>query len=138
MWISLEAGLGSSTFLAGVWQGDLLGDLLGDLHGLEDREEEDAKLLEYNSTEGEGTGAWVLTGLGEDDTARATKSLRSSPGDTLALPGLEDEAREDFLSTDLGFLGGSRLAGLFSGLVEECRLPALRTVTGDLGWLKQV
>ena len=51
------------------------GVLLGDLLGLEDREDEEGKLLVYNSTEGEaarelGTGAWVLTGLGDEDAAR--------------------------------------------------------------------
>ena len=70
MCIELEAGLVCSTFLQGV--------LLGDLLGLEDREEEEWKLLVYNSTEGEaarelGTGAWVLTGLGDEDAARATE-----------------------------------------------------------------
>ena len=122
--MELEVGLAASGVLQRV--------LLGDLQGLEDSEEEEVKLLVYwSSTEAEGTGASVLTGLGEEDTARATKSFRLSPGGTI-LSGLEDEAREDFLSRDLGFLGGSRLTGLFSGLVEECRLPALLTVTGDL------
>ena len=60
------------------------GVLLGDLLGLEDREDEEGKLLVYNSTEGEaarelGTGAWVLTGLGDEDAARDTKSSRLSP-----------------------------------------------------------
>ena len=121
--IELSAGLICSTFLQPV--------LLGDLLGLEDREEEEGKLLVYNSTEGEGSGAWDLTGLGEEDTARATNSCLLSPAATI-LSGLEEEAREDFLNRDLGFRGGSRLAGVFSGLVEECRLSALRTVTGDL------
>ena len=128
MCIELQTGLVCSTFLQGV--------LLGDLLGLEDSEEEEGKLLVYNSTEGEaarelGTGARVLTGLGEEDTARATNSCLLSPATTI-LSGLEEEAREDFLNNDLGFRGGSRLAGVFSGLVEECRLSALRTVTGDL------
>ena len=124
LWMELEAGLGCSSVLQAI--------LLGDLQGLEDSEEEEGKLLVYwISTEAEGTGASVLTGLGEEDTARATKSFRLSPGVRI-LSGLEEEAREDFLSRDLGFLGGSRLTGLFSGLVEECRLLALRTVTGDL------
>ena len=56
------------------------------------------------------------------------------------LSGLEEERLEDedlfsdLFSKDLGFLGGSFLAGLFSGLVEECRLGlgAFLTVNGDL------